>query len=513
MALSSITTPKANGTYKARTVIPIMLIFTQQVKVTDLILALKDDDDNTITTAPYSSDTALLSHTINYEVATTHNCKNQKLTVTNIISGTFKDSSDNSANEKIETSFHTCSNFHNNEIYIDTNAPTVSSVLVKTLSDTDHIADNKYYLNTGDIVTMTVTFSEPVTPVGSSVLTLNTNETAICTSGDTSTDHVYQYTVSTSNLNTLLSVKNIAITNIQDSAGNTLTEGISPALQFNSKNIFIDTKAPVEPTVPVNPLYVLTTDHQITIEVTGEPGAILKYSDNGGGNYQTWSSIVTAPTENDKALHQYKIQAYQIDIAGHISPVSTARTISVDLRPIGLKSISTIKKGGTYKADEIIPITMEFYKAVNVTEGILTLNTGEELNFSESGKTIITVNYLVPSGHNTTALKATKISGKFADTTTGPVSTFENVTASIINGNISNGTIESDNLPAAGSGNEIIIDTTNPTVETISATETNVTLYNTEYNLGTGKTLTLQVTTSEKVIVTGTSTLELSNGA
>ncbi|MCH5150447.1 MAG: hypothetical protein J1G30_07255, partial [Spirochaetales bacterium] len=524
MGISRIGTTKPDGTYKAGDIIPITLLFTQKVSFTDLVLGLNSG----ATISGLSSNSTALSHTINYTVGEGNNTENNGSLKVNSLSGTFNAEGssaegDNNVKDAIETSFKTLqNNFAENKIYIDTDAPTVKSYAVTAISDEKHTdSTGTYYLNGGKTVTLSVTFSEPVKNIGSSVLPLNSGESAVYVSGGGTDTLVYEYRIQSGNA-TELGINGSAYpTNIQDAAGNVLTAGLTgnSNLTYNKKSIVIDTKAPSAPTVSINGTEltkaVLSTS-QVAMQISGENGATIEYSVDAGSTYSTYNSDVLLPSDNNKALNTYRIMARQTDLAGNVSPSSTLQTVTVDLRPIGIKGISTTKPSGVYKAGAIIPLTVDFYKAVT-SEGkiTLTLSNNATVSFEAKGASSYSVNYTVGSAadESTEALYATRISGTIKDTVSDLlVTTFEGLKgAAISNGKIDH-EITASNLAKEGD-NVIKIDTEAPTVNSyaVTAISDENHAYGSNYYLNAGKTVEIAVTFSEAVTISGDSVITLNN--
>lgn len=519
MGISKITTTKVDGTYKAGDTIPIILLFTKKVSYSGLNIELTSGAK----IENLSSSAAALSHQIDYVVVAGNGCT-QPLKVSTF-AGTFKDESGNSVNDKITKSFNALAdNFKDNEIYIDTTAPSLVSYSVIEISDTEHSDGSNYYLNAEDTVKLEVTFSEIVTGIGSSVLPLNSGESAVYSDGYGTNTLTYEYKIQSGNASALQVNANVYPTNIQDAAGNELTTGLGSAvpLKYINKNIVVDTVLPAAPVVKINGSTSGTAFSAVDIakmEITGENNAVIQYSADAGSTFTKYSAQVSLPTANNKSLNIYRIMAKQTDLAGNESALSALKTVTVDLRPIGIKAISTTKPGGVYKAGAVIPLTVEFYKAVT-SDGdiILTLSNDADVKFKASGKSVYTVNYTVAAGDNSdTALYMKAISGKIKDTITGNyVSSFEGivngttVSGGSVNGNIADSTT---NLAKTGS-NVVAIDTIVPqitgySIRTISDENHSD---SSNYYLNSGDSAEISVTFSEAVTINGDSTVTLSNG-
>ena len=516
MGLSKITTNKADGTYKAGDTIAIILLFTKKVSYENLQLTL---NNGAVVPSPNSNEAAL-SHQVTYTIEAGQNSVvGEALKVTGI-SGTFKDESNANVDGRISDSFtKLADNFADNEIYVDTEAPVINGYSVTAISDTEHLKDSNYYLNAGDTVTLQVNFKEVVNVIGNSVLTLDSGETAMYQSGDGTNVLFYEYKVASGNTSDLKVNANAFPTNIQDKAGNHLAAGGNgtTSLGFAGKTIVIDTMPPAAPTVLINDgnAEKVSSVSPVKMTVTGDGGCTVEYSTDAGSVYNTYSGEVSLPAEANKDLNNYKVTARQTDWAGNVSPTSALKNVTVDLRPIGLKSISTTKPSGVYKAGATIPLTIEFYKAITSTKNItLTLNNSAPVIFKANGKSVYTVNYDVgASDISTSALTVQSFAGTIKDTATdSEVSSFEGVNGIIASGNV-NGTVTANNLPT-DSQKAIAIDTVAPTISGYSVRAVSDTehLKDSKYYLNAGDTVEIGVTFSEKITISGNSTLKLNNG-
>ena len=515
MGLSKITTNKVDGTYRADNEIPIILLFTKKVSYQNLQLTL-----NSGAVITYSGSGGLaLSHQIPYKIVAGEKSPNETPLKVTGITGTFTDENSADVSSAISDSFaKLADNFADNEIYIDTEAPVIDGYSVEAISDTEHLNNSSYYLNAGDTATLQVSFKEAVNVIGNSVLTLNSGETAMYQSGDGTNTLIYEYKVASGNTSGLGVNANAYPTNIQDKAGNHLAAGknTDTSLGFGGKTIVIDTMSPAAPTVSINEgnAESVSSVSQVKMTAAGDSGCTIEYSTDAGSVYNVYSGEVKLPAETNKSLNSYKVTARQTDLAGNISPTSALKNVTVDLRPIGLKSISTAKPGGVYKAGTTIPLTIEFYKAVTSEEEIiLTLNNEANIKFKANGKSVYTVNYVVGvSDTSTSALTVQKFAGTIKDTATdSDVSSFEGVYGLISNGNV-NGNVTASNLPT-DSQKAIEIDTVAPAISSYSVKAVSDTehLKDSNYYLNAGDTVEIGVTFSEKVAISGNSILKLNN--
>lgn len=511
MGISMITTTKANGTYKAGDVIPVTLLFTKKVKFSGLKLTL----NNGKVLEFANTETFAISHQAVYTIASNEDTNNGALEATEL-EGTFTDENNTDVSSTISDSFKILiDNFKGNEIFIDTKAPKIGSYSIKSISDEMHIdTDGNYYLNAGDTVKIKVTFSEKVGVVGTSVLSLNSDENAVYLSNVDDKTLIYEYKVAAGTASPLSILENVYPTNIQDDAGNTLNAGLSETiLKYNSKNIVIDTTEPATPTVSINGNSNASSFTQsVGMTIGGTEGnAKIEFSLDAGGSYETYTGAITLPNKGNNELNTFNVLAKQTDIAGNVSSVSQMKTVVVDLRPTGLKSIITIKPSGVYKAGVLIPLTLEFYKAIKSNSDVtLTLSNNKPITFKPDGKSVYTVNYTTASGDDVDALFVKNFAGTIIDSATGAlVTSFVGVDGSV-NAGVVNGTIKADNLPKTD--NVISIDTAAPkltgyTVNSLGGTP----VADSKNYLNAGDTVEIAVAFDEAVTISGDSIVILNN--
>lgn len=515
MGISKITTTKVNGVYKTGDVIPVTLLFTKKVKLSNVTITFNNEK----ALENLSSDTLAISHQFNYTIADGHDWA-EALNVKEL-SGTFKNESDEDVTDKITDSFgKLADNFSGNEILIDTIAPTISSYSVKSVSDTEHVSGKYYYLNADDTVIIEVNFNEKVEVIGTSVLSLDTNENAIYLKDDDTL--IYEYKIGKGNSKTLTVPAGIYPTNIQDVAGNILKTGLQndTPLSCDGKSMVIDTELPPTPGVYMDGASVAFENAKysateiVTFKFESEGGAKLEYSLDAGANYTEYSDEVSLPESSNNSLNTYNLRARQTDVAGNVSVLSDMINIVVDLRPIGLKSISTTKPAGVYKAGAEIPLIFEFYKPIESTANITaTLSNGALVTFKPDGKSVYTVNYTV--GNNDVSTSALFVASLQGDAikdcaTDNLINEFAGVKGGASDGKV-NGTIMATNLPNTGS-TVIRIDTAAPkltgyTVNSLGGTP----VADSKNYLNAGDTVEIAAVFDEDVTISGDSIVILNN--
>nr|WP_222533414.1 Ig-like domain-containing protein [Azospirillum sp. 412522] len=373
--------------------------------------------------------------------------------------------------------------------------PTVSSVSATT-------ADGSY--KAGDTISITVTFNRAVTVTGTPTLSLGTGRTASYSSGSGGTILTFTYTVQAGDTSADLdyaSTGALALNGgtIADSSSSlaallTLaTPGAANSLGAN-KAIVIDTTAPSAPTAPDMTAGTdsggsstdnVTSNTTPTFTGTAEPNSTVTLYDtdgttvlgtgttDGSGNYS-----VTATTALTSGAHTLTVKA--TDAAGNVSSVSGGLSVTIDtsapaapgtpVLPAASDTGISGSDGITGTATPTITGTAEPNSTVTLydTDGTTVLGTGTA---DGSGNYSVTATTL-STGPHTLTVKATDAAG---------------------------------NVSTASPGLSVTVDTTAPTV-------TGVTSSTADGSYKAGDIISIQVSLSEAVIVSGTPTITLSNG-
>ena len=240
----------------------------------------------------------------------------------------------------------------------DTTPPTVSTITT-TASGTKKV---------GDTVTITVTFSEPVTTTGTSSLLLETgtvDTAATCPAVSASTTLTCTYTVASGDTVTRLDIQSIsALTGtIADGAGNAyvVANGL-PALGASGlygANLTVDGVAPAAPSsvalagasdTGISPSDGITKQTNVTVTGTAEAGSTVALRDGGtpiGGatGPATGGTFTIATT---LAAGSHTVTATATDPAGNTSAASAPLSITVDTTAPTTASI--VRTGGAGQA-------------------------------------------------------------------------------------------------------------------------------------------------------------------
>ncbi len=167
-----------------------------------------------------------------------------------------------------------------------------------------------------------------------------------------------------------------------------------------------------------------------------------------------------------------------------------------------VSSVTSTTSDGYYNEDDVIAIKINFTETVIVSgTPQLTLETGSSdavVNYSSgSNSSALIFNYTVASGHTSSDLDY--LSTTALSLNSGTIKNSSNTAADLT-------------LPSPGAGNSLgankalVIDTTVPTVSSVSSTKSNGT-----YNVG--ESIPITITFNETVVVTGTPQLTLETGS
>ena len=539
--VASVTANKTDGIYNVDDVIPITVTFSEAIIVTGFP-QLTLETGTTDAAVNYTSGSSTNTLSFFYTVSAGHNSSDLDYASTSALalnSGTIKDAAGNAATLTLAAPGATNSLGANKAIVIDTQSPTVASV-------TSTSNDGTYKI--GDVIPITVTFSEAVSIVGGPQITLETGDTDAVvnyTSGSGSSTLTFNYTVSEGESSSDLdyaSTSALGLNNgtIKDASGNnaTLTLAAPGAANSlgNAKAIVVDgiraTVTSVTSTVADNnydigeviPIVVnfsevvtVTGTPQITLE-TGTADAVVNYTSGTGTNALTFnytvveghlSSDLDYISTNALALNGGTINdgagnASTLTLAapGAASSLGNAKAIVVDGVLPTIASVSSSSNDGAYKFDDTIPITITFSEAVTVTgTPVITLETGLSdavvTYTTGSGTSTLTFNYTVLSGHNTTDLDYKTSSALVLNGSTIKDASGNNATLTLPEPGATN---------SLGANKAIEVDGIVPTVSIVTST-----LADGHYTVG--QVIPVSVLFSEAVTVTGTPQITLETGS
>ena len=165
--ITGVTSTTSNGSYKQGDVIAVNIEFSEVVNVTGTPqLTLETGSSDAV--VDYSSGSGSNTLTFNYTVASSHSSADLDYLATSSLalnSGTIKDAALNDATLTLASPGATNSLGANKALVIDTTVPTVTAVTSTT-------ANGSY--KSGDVIAITVEFSEVVNVTGTPQLTLET---------------------------------------------------------------------------------------------------------------------------------------------------------------------------------------------------------------------------------------------------------------------------------------------------------------------------------------------------
>jgi hypothetical protein len=351
--------------------------------------------------------------------------------------GSIKDSANNNATLTLPTPGTANSLGTNKNIAIDTTVPTISRV-------TSTLADGSYTV--GQVVPITVTFSEPVKVTGTPTLSLNSGVAAAYISGSGSNTLTFNYTVAAgqnvADLNyTTATALGLNGGTITDLAGNNSILTLAAPGALNSlgvnKDITVDTTAPTisnTTSTLTNGIYPLSQSIPIAVtfsekvNVTGIPtltlnnGGAATYASGNGTNTLTFNYTV-ATGQNIADLDYANANALSLnggtikDIPGNNAILTLAtpgapkslganKNIAIDTTLPTITDVTSALADGTYTVGQVIPITVTFTKPVKVRgTPTLALNSGGTATYaSGSGSNTLTFNYTVADGQKTSDL-------------------------------------------------------------------------------------------------------------
>ena len=390
-------------------------------------------------------------------------------------------------------------------LQIDTQTPIVTNVTANPASGD---------LNTGAVITLSLTLSEAVTVTGTPVLTLSDGGVATYQSGSGSNTLLFKTTVANAQNTAALAITgnnlNGSTIAIADLAGNpanlagadvTLT-GLQIGATVQSVTANYASGAIVGPGTIVT--FTVTTSEPVSITggtpfLTLNDGGEATYKGGAGTNVLTFNYTVgaTGSSQNTPALaitgfsangatvYDSGIKADTPDLSGVTQFASGPQ---VDTTAPAVVSVAANPATADLDAGNTVALTAAFTAPVFVTgTPVLKLNDGGTATYvSGSGTSTLTFDYTVQAGQNTSDL-----------TVTG--STLTGATIKDVAGNNANlaGLVTN---PAG----VLQIDTTAPTVKSVTANPATA-------DLDAGKVVTFTVNFSEAVTVSGGTPMLLLN--
>ena len=362
-------------------------------------------------------------------------------------------------------------------------------------------------LGAGAASQISLTFNEKVTVTGAPTLQLSDGETATYVSGSGGSVLTFAYTAAPGDATSDLQLTSVNLTNgakITDASGNSVgalsgdlkigVHAVAPTVTSMSA-VINGTNA----TLAAGETATISVKLSEAVTVAGSPqlqlndGGVAKYVSGSGTNTLTFTYVGDTAQHTD--LH---VTSLLLPTGSSIkdSAGNALATASGDLglwifsyQPYNAGLTASSSTGTTYAvAGSTVTFTMTATAAVNVTGApTLTLSDGGVATYVKgSGTNTLTFSSVVQAGQASNALAVTGLSmganGAIADT----------------NGNPWSGTVTAHTA--------IVVDTTAPTFKGVTSSASG------SSSLTTGHSASLTVTASEAVHVTGTPTLQLSDG-
>ncbi|PCJ57476.1 MAG: hypothetical protein COA79_15710 [Planctomycetota bacterium] len=492
------TSSTANGTYNVDDVIDITLNFSETV-ILDGVLEILLDSGGILEIASFTNTQA----SGNYTILAGESSLDLDITSITLKSGSFLDTAGNNIDLTNPTS-----NLANNKALVtEGQTSTITNITSST-------ADGNYGL--GNVIDITLTFSESVTLTGSIKVSLDTSAfiTINSFSGTTVSGN---YTIASGENTSDLDVTSITLESGTFVNGNSNTVDLtiqSAAELKDSSNISINTTPYISSISTTNSDDSYNTGSTINITVTFSELATL-----AGGNLEvtldTGSVIVITPFTNSlTATADYVVGAGEnsldltatgialnggtlkngisVDLAVSVPGpnIGSNHDIIVDTTSPTLTSLATTTPSGTFGPGQTVPITINFSEQVNLSGTLLVqFNSGGSVTINSFNQNNVSANYLTLSGENTADLDISNItlsSGTFTD----------------VAGNSVDLTIT---IPNIANSKDIVIDTINPVFTVATATSPNG-------PYGNGSTVNISLTLSKSVNLNGSLLITLDTG-
>lgn len=522
-SIISVSSASVDGSYGVGSVISIDIVFSENVIVTGTPqLTL-----NSTAVVDYTSGTGTSTLTFQYTVQAGEDSALLDYVDANSLalnSGTLKNGGGADFLLTLPTPGAVSSISDNQSIAIDTTPAYVAQVY----SD----KPDGYYI-AGEVINIYVEFNEDVNVTGTPQIALDSAASVDFAANSTTNILKFIYTVGVgeSSLDLEYVATNSLTLNggtINDLAGNAsdLTLAAPNSLNSISDNqaIVIDTQAPVitniQSTTPGDGNY--NEADVIDIIVTFD-SAISSTTSTLTLDNAAIASLVSAVSNSTTATYRYTVGAGDtsadlnvagftvndaVDIAGNaVDPtlpaggagagnLSTNNNIEIDTTPSTITNITSVTPGdGIYTIGEVIDIVVTFDTPVTTSTSTIDLDTvaGVALKAPVVSSTTATYEYTVLATEDSLDL----------DVITFNVNDAMDDAGNPLDATLPSGGVGNDNLAV---NNDIIIDTTMPTVTSVTSIETDGT-----YTIGAA--LEIKVVFSEDITVSGTPTLTLETGA
>lgn len=488
-SLVSVSVPSDRG-YKAGDYLEITLEFNEEVTTNSSSLALSYG-----VSATYSSGSGTTKLVYRYIVLSGDDVS--YIDVNNISGLDIEDAANNAFSGTIPAGANLADN---NNIFIDTVAPTITSINGGATVDG--------YYNSGKILDISVVFSEEMT-TSSSYLNLNSGGKAVYLSGSDSNTIIYRYTVAAGENATDLDVDSITVGDLVDLASNDLDLNIPPGQNLaDNQSFVIDTTTPSITNIDSfssNGNYAEGTVIDIQVNFNDKVNAVgsrLYLNSGASADYLSGSgsstiiyryNVVAGDMAADLTVDSVdfsKVADFATNPASNELPagrnLGENKNIIIDTSTPKLTAIVAPAGNGAYTIGDVVSIQVIFSKPIIGTGSSLDLNVPTSATYvSGSGSTVFTYNYTVQAGDNTLDLTVTNLNAAGATDLAGT----DLVTDLPLGANL-------------GDTQDIIIDTVFPTLEEVTTQKADG-LYT------TGEVIDIEVVFNEPIFVTGTPQLTL----
>jgi hypothetical protein len=446
--VTGVTSTTVDGTYKLGDVIAITIAFSEVVDVTGTP-QLTLETGTTDAVVDYSSGTGTNTLTFSYTIGSGETSSDLDYGSTSSLalnSGTIKDAAGNAATLTLASPGAANSLGANKALVVDGILPSVTGVNSTT-------GDGTY--RQGEVIEITIAFSEVVNVTGTPQLTLETGTTDAVvdySSGTGTNTLTFNYTIGSGETSSDLdygSTSSLALNSgtIKDAALNVATLTLASPGAANSlganRDLVVDTTVPtvtgvtsttidgtykqggaIAITIAFSKVVDVLGTPQLTLE-TGTTDAVVDYSSGTGTNTLTFNyTIGSGETSSDLdygstsalALNSGTIQdaaliAATLTLAspGTANSLGANKALVIDTTVPTVTGVTSITVDGTYKQGDVIEITVAFSEVVNVTgTPQLTLETGTTdavVDYSSgSGTNTLTFNYTIGSGETSSDL-------------------------------------------------------------------------------------------------------------
>lgn len=431
--LKTISSGNMNGTFKKGDVIKFQAVFSDAVKVAGipkLVLQYSEDDINP-KYADYTG-TGNRTDTLVFEYTVPENAECDKLIVDyknpiKVQSGdaiteiSIKTAATGEGNAYL-TTLTKANTLAGKEFKLDGKLPEIKSITVAPEDSTITAnADGNYYLKATEVIKATVQFTEKVNINGSPVLKLYggasgttaidfnlqsiENDTIVFTHKivkGTTPEGTLKYDFANAFAKAASGTNKGYVTEITDEAGNPLK---LVKTDKGDKNLIIDTTAPAAaPVINIAGGTDKKYNRAQTLTLTGESGATIEYSHNGGISWYVYSDKVSLTSTGFTAQlvsgtteavtvsgGEYNLKTRQIDKAGNMSPESAVTHFTINNTFPAVTSLVISKPNGKYAAGEKVKFVLTYganIKVPDATSIVLGFKLGTSTNRTVNAKPV-----------------------------------------------------------------------------------------------------------------------------